>query len=56
MVDIKDLHKKFGSQVVLNGLDLNIQEKGIIASSRTKRFRKNHAYKKHFRHGSARER
>ncbi|WP_324719002.1 ABC transporter ATP-binding protein [Salinimicrobium sp. HB62] len=31
MVSIKDLHKKFGSQVVLNGLDLNIQEKGIIA-------------------------
>lgn len=31
MVEVKDLHKKFGSQVVLNGLDLEIQEKGIIA-------------------------
>lgn len=31
MVNIKDLHKKYGSQVVLNGLNLDIQEKGIIA-------------------------
>src|SRR6056297_3657142 len=31
MVSIKDLHKKYGSQVVLNGLDLEIKEKGIIA-------------------------
>ncbi len=31
MIRIKDLHKKFGSQVVLNGLDLDIEEQGIIA-------------------------
>lgn len=31
MIRINDLHKKFGSQVVLNGLDLDIAEKGIIA-------------------------
>lgn len=31
MIRIKDLHKKFGSQVVLDGLDLDIEEQGIIA-------------------------
>lgn len=31
MVSIKNLHKKFGSLVVLNGLDLEIDQKGIIA-------------------------
>lgn len=31
MIRINDLHKKFGPQVVLNGLDLDIAEKGIIA-------------------------
>ncbi|MCY2687159.1 ABC transporter ATP-binding protein [Salinimicrobium sp. TH3] len=31
MVSIKDLHKKYGHQIVLNGLDLEIKEKGIIA-------------------------
>ncbi|NJW53243.1 ABC transporter ATP-binding protein [Salinimicrobium oceani] len=31
MVSIKELHKKFGSQVVLDGLNLEIQEQGIIA-------------------------
>tara|TARA_R100000935_G_C2793400_1_gene147057 strand:- start:180 stop:887 length:708 start_codon:yes stop_codon:yes gene_type:complete len=31
MVSIKNLHKKFGSLVVLNGLDLEIEQKGIIA-------------------------
>ncbi len=31
MVRIKNLHKKFGSLVVLNGLDLEIDQKGIIA-------------------------
>lgn len=31
MIRIKDLHKKFGSQIVLNGLDLDIEEQGIIA-------------------------
>ena len=31
MVSIKNLHKKFGSLVVLNGLDLEIKQKGIIA-------------------------
>ncbi len=31
MVSIKNLHKKFGSQKVLDGLELEIKEKGIIA-------------------------
>lgn len=31
MVNLKDIHKKYGSQVVLNGLDLDVREKGIIA-------------------------
>lgn len=31
MVTIQNLHKKYGKQTVLNGLDLNIQNKGIIA-------------------------
>ncbi len=31
MVSIQNLHKKFGSLVVLNGLDLEIDQKGIIA-------------------------
>ena len=31
MVNIEKLHKKYGSQIVLNGLDLEIKEKGIIA-------------------------
>ena len=31
MIDFKNLHKKFGKLVVLNGLDLNIKEGGIFA-------------------------
>ncbi|MFD1096506.1 ABC transporter ATP-binding protein [Salegentibacter chungangensis] len=31
MVSIKNLHKEFGSQTVLDGLDLDIDQKGIIA-------------------------
>ena len=31
MVKIENLHKKFGKHVVLNGLDLEIDEKGIFA-------------------------
>lgn len=31
MIRIKDLHKKFGSQVVLDGLNLDIEEQGIVA-------------------------
>ena len=31
MVRIESLHKKFGKQIVLNGLELDIQDKGIIA-------------------------
>ncbi|MCM4160959.1 ABC transporter ATP-binding protein [Antarcticibacterium flavum] len=31
MVSIQNLHKKFGSQMVLKGLDLEIDQKGIIA-------------------------
>lgn len=31
MIQIKDLHKKFGSQMVLNGLDLDVKDKGIVA-------------------------
>lgn len=31
MVKIENLHKKFGKQVVLDGLELDIQDRGIIA-------------------------
>lgn len=31
MIQIKDLHKKFGPQMVLNGLDLDVKDKGIVA-------------------------
>ncbi|GAB2769199.1 ABC transporter ATP-binding protein [Salinimicrobium soli] len=31
MIQIKDLHKKFGPQVVLNGLDLDVKDQGIVA-------------------------
>lgn len=31
MIQVKDLHKKFGPQVVLNGLDLDVNDQGIIA-------------------------
>lgn len=31
MIDIKGLHKKFGKNQVLKGVDLNISEKGIFA-------------------------
>lgn len=31
MVRIEKLHKKFGKQIILDGLDLNIDNKGIVA-------------------------